>query len=114
MLTKMSVLFLASTLAVCAGSAKDSITREIPWDGGESLIIDVPADVRFVQASGPGKVVVTGPRRSVERFSCEGGVLSDRRLRTGAQLQIVVMAPKIIRFVANGGDTLTIEEFDQD
>lgn len=113
MITKLSALFLASTLAALAQSGKEAITREIPWDGSETLVLDVPAEVRFVQTPGPGKVVITGPRRSVERFDVTGGVLSDHRLRTGTQLKIVVTAPKITRFVAKGGDKLTIEGFDQ-
>lgn len=114
MITKFSTLLLASTLVAFAQSGKESITREIPWDGSEALILDVPAEVRFVQTPGPGKVVVTGPRRSVERFDVIGGVLRDHRLRTGTQLKIVVTAPKITRFSVKGGDKLTIEGFDQD
>ena len=103
---------VAETLAANdpAGAA---VTRELPWDGSESLVVDVPASVRFVQASGPGKVVVTGPRRSVDGFSASGGVLSDSRWRTGEQLQIVVYAPKITYFSLKGSDKLVIEEFEQ-
>jgi hypothetical protein len=100
--------------ATVAVSAKEALTREIPWDGCETLIVDVPADVQFIQAPGAGKIVVTGPRRSVETFEVAGGVLKDRTLRTGAQLKIVVTAPKITRFSIKGDDTLTIEGFDQD
>lgn len=89
------------------------VVRELPWDGSESLILEVPAKVRFVQATGPGKVIVTGPRRSVESFSASGGVLSDSRWRTGKHLDIVVQAEKITRFSLKGTDRLVIEAFDQ-
>lgn len=115
MIAKSLVLFLATSIAAFAASGKaSSLTREIPWDGSEVLILTVPAHVRFIQTPGPGKVVVTGPRRSVETFHVAGGELKDRTLRTGAQLQIVVTAPKITRFSAKGDDRLTIEAFDQD
>lgn len=90
------------------------ITRELAWDSAESLVVGVPADVRFVQAHGPGKIVVTGPRRSVETFSAVGGVLDDATWRTGKRLKITVTAPKVTRFSVKGHDTLVIENFDQD
>jgi hypothetical protein len=93
-----------------AGAA---VTRELAWDGSESLTVEVPASVRFVQTEGPGKVIVTGPRRSVEHFTATGGVLSDQRWRTGKPLHIVVHAPRITRFSLKGTDKLVVERFDQ-
>jgi len=91
-----------------------SVTRELPWDGGDVLTVGVPADVRFIQAAGPGKVVVTGSPRSVDSLHVEAGVLDDRTWRTGERLQIVVTAPRVTRFSVKGRDTLSIEGFDQD
>jgi putative autotransporter adhesin-like protein len=93
-----------------AGAA---VTRELPWDGSESLSVEVPATVRFVQSGGEAKVVVTGARRSVEAFSASGGVLRDGRLHTGKPLEIVVYAPRITRFLLKGSDKLVVEAFDQ-
>ena len=93
-----------------AGSA---VTRELPWDGSESLVFEVPANVRYVQSAGPGKVTVTGPRRSVEGFTADGGVLNDGRWHTGKPLDVVVHAPRITRFSLKGSDTLVLEGFDQ-
>jgi hypothetical protein len=92
---------------------KPTVTREIAWDGSQSLVVDIPAEVRFVQAEGPGKVVVTGAARSVDSFKVDGGVLRDERWHTGKPLQVVVYAPKITRFAVKGGDVLVIESFDQ-
>jgi hypothetical protein len=103
---------VAESLAA-SDPAGAAVTRELPWDGSESLTVEVPASVRFVQTSGPGKVVVTGPRRSVDGFSATGGVLRDDRWRTGEPLQIVVYAPKITYFSLKGSDKLTVEGFDQ-
>jgi hypothetical protein len=94
-------------------AAGEAVTRELAWDGSESLTIEVPARVRFVQSAGPGKVVVTGPRRSVESFSASGGVLTDSRWRTGKPLEILVQAPRITRFSLKGTDKMVIEAFDQ-
>ncbi len=104
----------AASLAASVLADTAAVTREIPWDGSESLVLEVPAHVRFVQATGSGSVVVTGSRRSVETFSATGGVLRDKTLRTGEPLQIVVTAPKITRFSAKGDDRIAIEAFDQD
>lgn len=110
----LPLLVAASSLVALAQAGTGSATREIPWDGSESLVLEVPASVRFVQAPGPGRVVVTGPSRSVDTFSVSGGVLRDGVLRTGEPLQIVVTAAKITRFSIKGDDRLLIEAFDQD
>ncbi len=108
----LSSYALAETLER-SDPAAAAVTREFPWDGSESLSIEVPASVKFVQASGPGKVVVTGPRRSVDTFSASGGVLRDERWHTGKPLEIVVYAPKITRFLLKGSDKLVVEAYDQ-
>ena len=105
--------FAASEALALRDPASQAVTREIPWDGSESLSVGVPASVRFVQTAGPGKITVTGPRRSVENFSAHGGYLNDSRWRTGQSLDIVVQAPKITRFSLKGSDKLVVEAFDQ-
>jgi hypothetical protein len=112
--TVLAVFLTAASLVTLARGDNAAVTRELAWDGSESLVLEVPAHVRFVQATGPGRVVVTGSRRSVETFSATGGVLRDKTLRTGAPLQIVITAPKITRFSAKGDDRIAIEAFDQD
>lgn len=105
--------FAASDALAKRDPAGQAVTREIPWDGSESLSVGVPATVRFVQTSGPGKVIVTGPRRSVDNFSASGGFLNDSRWHTGKPLDIVVQAPKITRILLKGSDKLVVEDFDQ-
>lgn len=108
----LTTLAAAESLAERDPAAK-AVARELPWDGSESLTLGVPASVRFVQSEGPGKVVVTGPPRSVEKFSVSGGVLSDSRWHSGKPIEIVVYAPKITHFSLKGSDRLVIEAFDQ-
>ena len=119
----LTIALLGSAVSVSAFAVSDALevrdpagaemTRELPWDGSETLTIGVPASVRFVQTSGPGKVVVTGARRSVENFNVSGGYLSDDRWHTGKPLDILVQAPKITRFSLKGSDKLVVEGFDQ-
>jgi len=112
--TAVSFASFAGANALADGDpAGATVTRELAWDGSESLVIDVPATVRFVQSAAPGKVLVTGPRRSVEEFSAAGGVLSDGRWRTGTTLAVEVHAPRIVHFSLKGRDKLVIEAFDQ-
>ena len=90
-----------------------AVTRELPWDGSESLTLEVPANVRFVQSDGPARVVVTGPKRSVDGFTARGGVLSDDRWHTGKPIEVVVHAPRITHFSLKGSDQLVVEDYDQ-
>jgi hypothetical protein len=108
----ISSFALAENLA-SRDPASKPVTRELSWDGSNTLIVDVPATVRFVQSTGPGKVVVTGAPRSVDNFTVSGGVLRDDRWRTGKPLSVVVHAPAVTRFVLKGGDTLQLEGFNQ-
>ncbi len=92
-----------------------SVTRELAWDGGTALILDVPAEVTFTQGGeGPGKLTVTGPKRSLDTLTLSAGRLSDRVSHTGARLKVVMTAPKVTRFELKGVDRLNIEAYDQD
>jgi Putative auto-transporter adhesin, head GIN domain len=105
--------FAAADSLAARDPAGEAVTRELAWDGSETLTVGVPAHVRYVQTDGPGKVRVTGPRRSVDEFSVAGGVLSDKRWRTGKPIEVVVYAPRITRFSLKGNDRLVVEGFDQ-
>jgi hypothetical protein len=89
------------------------ISREIPWDGSNALIVGMPATVRYVQGE-PATVTARGPHRSVSTLEVAGGHVHDKLLRTGTPLQIEVRAPAISHFELNGRSTLRIEAYDQD
>jgi hypothetical protein len=90
-------------------------TRELAWTGGDSLELDVPAELTYTQAPGPAKLVITGPRGAVERVEVEGGRigLERGRLRHG-RLYITMTAPDVSRFELNGSDRLIIRNYRQD
>ncbi|MCR5880355.1 DUF2807 domain-containing protein [Phenylobacterium sp. J367] len=90
-------------------------TRELVWSGGDTLELDVLADVVYTQAPGPAKLTVSGRKRAVEllRIGSDGRVyLDDHRSRS--RLHIVLSAPDIRTFRLNGSDRLTIADYDQD
>lgn len=93
------------------------ITRTLPWSGADRLVVDLPADVRYVQATGPATVTVTGPQSVVAhvivrddsiRFDDRGGGWWANRLK------IVVQAPNVTRFDLSGRNELSIEGYRQD
>jgi len=90
-------------------------TRELAWTGGDSLDLEVPADVEFTQAIGPGKLTITGPKGSVEQVVLEDGHLRfDRRVRNSGRMTIVMSAPGVTRFDLGGSNRVTIDGYDQD
>ncbi len=112
------IVVSASSFVLAASLARGdtrthTVTRELPWDGSESLYVDVPANVHYVQTAGEGKVIVTGAARSVSSLRAEGGELRDERWHTGDALDITLYAPKVSRFSIKGKDTLVIENYDQ-
>lgn len=89
------------------------ITRQIPWDGSSSLVLGMPAAVRYVQGE-PAGITAKGPHRSVSTLQVNGGYVNDRLLHTGEPLELEIRAPAISRFELNGRSTLRIEGYDQD
>jgi hypothetical protein len=89
------------------------ITRQIPWDGSRSLVVGVPATVRYVQGE-PAVITAKGPHRSVSTLEVNGGYVNDKLLRTGTRLDLEIRAPAISHFELNGRSTLQIEGYDQE
>jgi hypothetical protein len=97
------------------GGGGAQTTRELTWSGGDSLDIDLPADVQFTQ--GPtATVTVSGPAREVEDVEIDGGHLSWRgghHMHFG-DLNVVMTAPSVTRFGINGSGKLTVADYKQD
>jgi hypothetical protein len=91
-------------------------TRELAWTGGETLEVDVPAEITYTQAPGAGKLTVTGPQREIEDLVLESGHLSftHGRHRRHGDLTIVMTAPAVSRFNLNGSGRLAIQDYRQD
>ncbi|WP_337189282.1 DUF2807 domain-containing protein [Phenylobacterium sp.] len=98
-----------------AGAGGPETTRTLDWSGADSLDIDLPADVRYIQQAGPGRVEVTGPQRAVERVIVRGDSIryDQGRRWTRPKLTIVVRAPDIRSFDVSGRNTLSIEGYRQ-
>jgi hypothetical protein len=105
----------AYTLAsVNDSGSTELVTREIPWDGSDTLVPTLPSVTRYIQAPGPGKVVARGPHRSVSTLTVTNGRIHDKLLHTGAVIELTVTAPNVTSFAVEGRSTLSIENFDQE
>lgn len=93
-----------------------SSTRQLSWDGGDRLQVDIPADVRFSQAEGAPSVTVSGPRDVIEHVALRNGRLQwdggSYDVDHGVEVQLT--APKVTRFELNGGGDLDIHSYRQD
>ncbi len=90
-------------------------TREIAWSGGQSLDIEVPADVRFTQSSGPAKLIITGPKGTVDQLQLSGADLEFAQTPGAPQrVTITMTAPDVRHFTLEGDGGLSIAGFDQD
>lgn len=90
-------------------------TREMAWTGGDTLGVDVPADITYTQAPGPGKLIISGPQREVENLELDGGNLHFRHhgMHRG-DLTIVMTAPGVTHFDLGGSGKLAIQGYKQD
>jgi hypothetical protein len=91
-------------------------TRELAWTGGDTLEVDVPAEITYTQAAGAGKLTITGPQRELDNLVLQSGHLSftHGRHRNHGDLTIVMTAPAVSRFNLNGSGRLAIQDYKQD
>jgi hypothetical protein len=85
------------------------------WSGGDTLDVDVPADITYTQAPGPGKLTVTGSQRALDNLEIDGGHLHYRHgHRHWGDLTIVMTAPDVTHFNVGGSGKLVIEDYKQE
>jgi Putative auto-transporter adhesin, head GIN domain len=90
-------------------------TREMAWTGGDTLDVDLPAEITYTQAAGPGKLTISGPQRALDALEIEGGRLRCGHGRHhGMELTIVMTAPAVTHFDLSGSGKLEIRDYKQD
>ncbi len=90
-------------------------TRTIAWTGDTSLSVDIPADVQFTQAPGPGKLVITGPKGTVDQVEVKDGKLDyATEPSDGQKVTVVMTAPNVSRFSLDGEGSIGIAAYNQD
>jgi hypothetical protein len=111
------------------GPAAPIIDRTFPWSGGDSLTLDLPVDVVFVQGA-EAKVVASGPKALLDRLRVEGGyihltegdfanhdtlTIDARGLHVDSdsdRVKITVIAPNVRRFEVQGSGDLEIRRLE--
>lgn len=107
------------------------VTRTLAWDGAESLVIDLAADVEYVQGETAG-IQVIGPANLVDQVAVEGdrlfwkgdGERSERIVYgrnqngrgfwiNGDHVRVVVTAPAVTRFELRSSADVAIRDYDQ-
>lgn len=100
-----------------------SVTRNLEWTGGDSLTVEIPGEVTYVQGDTPS-VVVTGRKSMVDRVTLADGRLSwadddDGAERVvfgwsnGDRLRVVIIAPSVTSFALQSSADLSIRDYDQ-
>lgn len=112
------------------GQAQPDISRTIEWAGGDSLSIDVPGEVSYVQGEQAG-IRISGPKDVVDSIRFADGrltMISDDRPERGyvrwsgsgirvwsetEALRIVITAPAVNTFEMGDNGTLRVRGYDQ-
>jgi hypothetical protein len=90
-------------------------TREIAWNGGDRLDLDIGADVTFTQAPGPAKLTISGPSEAVQAVELSGSHLQFKDdADYSSPLTVTLTAPNVRTFAINGSGDLAINGYDQD
>ena len=95
--------------------------RELAWSG-DSLSVNIPADVQFTQADGPAKLVLRGPKSVIDGLTVSGGIIGPKVVHQGesehayddAGVTIELTAPKVTRFQVYGSGRVEIHDYRQD
>jgi hypothetical protein len=112
----------SETITIERGDNSPSVTRNLAWTGGDTLAIDIPGDVTYVQGDTPS-VVITGRKSLVDRVNLIDGRLTwdedddEDHVVLGwsnnSRLRVVVTAPSVKRFDLQGSADLSIRGYDQ-
>lgn len=90
-------------------------TREIAWNGGDRLDLDIGANVTFTQAPGPAKLTISGPSEAVQAVELSGSHLQFKDdVDDLGPLTVTLTAPNVHAFAINGSGDLAINGYDQD
>jgi len=92
-------------------------SRNIDWDGGDAVVIKLPADIRYRAGSGT-QLVVTGDPRLVAHVAVVNGVLAftcnlRHRLRNAEKLDVTLPGREFRSFELMGAGDLTLAGIDQ-
>ena len=89
-------------------------TRTLDWPGGDTLTLQVPADVIYTQGT-PARLEVSGPSRSVELVEVDDGTIKfSRRVHNVGDLVIRLTAPDVERFEVRGASDLKVRNYDHE
>ncbi len=89
--------------------------KEWRWDGGDTLALNAPVNVRY-EPKGPPGVSVTGPAEMMKDVRVgDGRIASEAPPRSnGRKLEAVVSGIPIRKFVVNGRENLDLGHVDQE
>jgi hypothetical protein len=93
-----------------------TVSRTYSWAGGDTLSIDFPADVRYVQRAGPASLTISGPQHTLDDVSVrpDGSIEVHGHSWRHGKLAITLSAPGVWRFEVPTAGALRIESYDQD
>lgn len=90
--------------------------RDVTWDGGDTLTMEMPANVHFTQADGPPKMTISGPREAIDQVTVKDGRIrwTGGSFSTHQDIDVQLSAPKITRFTMESSGDLQIRNYRQD
>jgi hypothetical protein len=91
-------------------------SRDLTWDGGDALTLEMPANVHFTQADGPPKMTISGPREAIANIAVKDGHIrwNGGSFSSNHDIDVQLTAPKITQFTMESSGDLQIRNFHGD
>jgi hypothetical protein len=83
-------------------------TRRIAWSGGDTLTVELPADVTLARASGPPQIAINGPVEAVADVVIDDGVVRYQGRDRDTRVILTVAAPPVTRIVMKRHGAITL------
>jgi Putative auto-transporter adhesin, head GIN domain len=116
-LSDIAMRFTGSRLPICSEAPADGpATREVAWNGADSVAVALPADIRYSPNNADQMMKVTGTPALVSHIVVDKGEIKldcrPGRLKTG-RIAIVLPGRSFRSFSLAGFTSLTLSDIDQ-
>jgi hypothetical protein len=93
----------------------EMVSREYPWDGSDSVVVDIPGVVQYAPAPA-WKVTATGRQSALEHLRIDAGRIyfdGSRAAPGASSVEVRIEGPSLTTFALNGSGDVVLDDINQ-